>query len=221
MKLKPLLIAAAALLPLTGIPARAQDTTIQAAPANQAAPTPLPISTPEGAQVLAELDGREGDVLGALKSFLSGVAGGGRAGGGGNPFLGVVTDEQLTALLKNVHHLHALVFATAPGGDLLPFYEKPFQGEGGHRVAWVGAPGGPRVLLEGFDPAPGFAAVVQMPGEAVVVRADGYPDMQVLGKLVRTFADAQSHSMASPAVEASPAPAKHPAAGHHRPRPNG
>ena len=221
MKLKHLLTVAAALLPLAGMPARAQDTAAQGAPANTGALTLLPIAAPDGAQALAELDGREGDVLGALKSFLSGVAGGGHAGGGGNPFLGVVTDEQLTALLKNIHHLHAIVFATTAGGDLLPFYEKPFQGEGGHRVAWANAPGGPRVLLEGFDPAPGFAAVVQMPGELIVVRSDGYPDMQVLGKLVRTFADAQSHPQVSPAVEVSPVPAKRPAAGHHRPRPNG
>lgn len=42
-------------------------------------------------------------------------------------------------------------------------------------------------MTVGFDQPRGFAAVFQSGGMVYVVRADGYPDMAVLGGLLRTF----------------------------------
>ncbi len=187
------------------------------------APAPaLPIPLPPGAAVQMELDSRDGDLLGMVKGLLAGAAtpktGAGAGAANANPFANFLSDGQLTALLKDIHHLHVLSFksgngAAAPAGqtaDLLTFYEKPFEAEGGHRMLYLSEQ---KVVAVGFDQPRGFAlAAVQSLGSVIVVRADGYPDMTVLGGLLRTFGGLVPGlpTMTPPTVSA-PTPAARPA----------
>ncbi len=184
--------------------------------ADRAAPsTPLPIPLPPGAAVQMEMDGKDSDLLGMVKGLLAGAAtpkkGSVADAVASNPFLALLGDGQLTALLRDIHHLHVVSFkpaADAAGAaptDFLAFYEAPFEAEGGHRLLYITQ--GSQVVTVGFDQPRGFAAAIHSGDTVYVVRADGYPDMAVVGSLLRTFGAAvPSLSMPTPA----PAPV-HPA----------
>ncbi len=167
-----------------------------------AAPSsPLPIPLPPGVAVQMELDGKDADLIGMVKSLLAGAATpktGARedaaAGGAGNPLVTLLGDGQLTALLPT---------------DFLAFYEKPFVAEGGHRLLYLSS--GTPVVTVGFDQPRGFAAVVQSGSMVYVVRADGYPDMAVVGNLLRTFGSAIPTPNLPTAV---PAPVPHTSPAH-------
>lgn len=186
------------------------------------APTPaLPIPLPPGAAVQMELDSRDQDLLGMVKSLLTGAAAPAgaataKASADANPFLSLLSDGQLTALLKDIHHLHVLSFKPAdaaaspatPPADMLAFYETPFEAEGGHRILYLNGP--QKVVMVGFDQPRGFAAAVQSSGSVFVVRADGYPDMTVVGSLLRMFGGiVPGLPMTAPALTAPPPPAHH------------
>lgn len=196
--------------------------------------TALPIPLPTGAAVQMELDGRDADLLGMVKGLLAGTAAPKTGAGaqrivGGSPALSFLGNGQLTLLLKDIHHLHVVSFkpadppavtvpanaAAPPPPDFLAFYEKPFEAEGGHRLLYLNSGSSP-VMTVGFDQPRGFAAVFQSSGMVYVVRADGYPDMTVLGGLLRTFgAAAPTPNMpapASPARKATVRKAAHPKA---------
>ena len=216
-----------------------------AVPARAQSPiSPLPIPVPPGAVVQMEMDGQDADLLGMVKSLLAGAAtpkSGTKPGhaarpeaaADANPFLSFLGDGQLTALFKDIHHLHVLSFkpadppaadAAAPAvqpTDFLAFYEKPFEAEGGHRLLYFS--GSTPVVTVGFDQPRGFAAVVQSSGTVYVVRADGYPDMTVVGGLLRTFGSAipTAGLMGTPPAPTPAAPPAHKApqkAGHTRAR---
>jgi len=100
----------------------------------------------------------------------------------------------------------AFTLAAPPAGKdaapaLTEFYEKPFTQAGGRRLFWRA--GEPQILLEGFDSPHGFAAVVRSSGTSYVLRADGYPDLQVLGALFHLGTPAPAS-----AAGTAPAPAK-------------
>ena len=182
----------AAAIALGQTPAYAQAPAGPAAMPPATATSALPVPLPPGAAVHLEVDGRDQDLLGVVKSLLAGATSTGGAGTvrlAFNGLGGALTDEQITALLRNIHHLHLLSFATAGGDtDALAFYEPALTAGGGHRLVFSNAV--PRVLMVGFDPPGGlgqpggFALVVQSPGVVYVVRADGYPDMQLVGRLL-------------------------------------
>jgi len=203
-----------------------------AAPAGAQAPaitpttspaTALPIPLPPGAAVQTELDGRDADLLGVVKGLIAGMTAPktreeAQATAAGSSPLSFLSDGQLTLLLKDIHHLHVVSFkpadppavtasagaAAPPPTDYLAFYEKPFEAEGGHRLLYSHSGSSP-VVAVGFDQPRGFAAVFLSSGLVTVIRADGYPDMTVLGGLLRTFgAGAAAANMpASPARKAT------------------
>jgi len=230
------------------VPARAQTPDVitlgpgltQTAPVTHALPIPLP----PGAAVQMEMDGKDQDLLGMVKSLLTGAvtpkagtkvdpAAQSEAERDANPFLNFLGDGQLTTLLRDIHHLHILSFkpadgASVPAGqpaDFLAFYEKPFEAEGGHRLLYLG--GSTPVVTVGFDQPRGFAAVVQSSGTVFVIRADGYPDMTIIGNLLRTFGSAIPMplpraasvpiSTAPPTYKAVPKKASHAKAQHKTP----
>jgi hypothetical protein len=185
------------------------------------APAPaLPIPLPPGAAVQMELDSRDGDLLGMVKGLLAGAAtpktGAGAGAANANPFANFLSDGQLTALLKDIHHLHVVSFKPAPTpagaaapADFLAFYETPFEAQGGHRMLYLSEQ---QVVAVGFDQPRGFAVTaVQPSGIVTVVRADGYPDMTVLGSLLRMFGGMAGGLPATPALPNPPAPAARPA----------
>ena len=203
-------------------PAGAQTVTQPAAPTSVA---PLPIALPDGAKLQTELDGTDSDILGMVKNLLEGIADPATVAGGpqkagaiaakGDPtndsapdWMKVLTDGELTTLLKDVHHLHFVAFTIPPqatgattnahsdSDDIVAFYEKPLQAAGGHRLLWQA--GDPQILIEseaateernGFTTIlhSGFTAVYRGGIHVVVVRADGYPNLKIIGSLVRTF----------------------------------
>jgi len=203
------------LLPLAALAALA----LSPAPAQaQARSGALPISLPPNAVVQIEVDGRDNDMLGMIKDLIGGVHFGPDADAqtgtepagtavtvskpGGPPTL--LSDGQMTALLKNIHHLHLVSFeppvasgkSTAAAFDGLAFYDKPFQSQGGHRILFYG--NGPRVALYGFDQTRSFA-----------LRADGYPDMAVIGKILHFNLGNGVPATATPApADAAPPAAK-------------
>ena len=202
------------------LPARAQM------PASPPPTSPLSIPLPSGAAVQIEMDGKDTDLLGMVKGLLAGAVtpktGAGvdsAAGGAGNPLVSLLGDGQLTTLLKDIHHLHIVSFRPAdvpfpvstvraaapalPPTDFLAFYEKPFVAEGGHRLLYLS--GGTSVVTVGFEQPRGFAAVIQSGGTVTVVRADGYPDMTVVGSLLRTFGSAIP-TLSAPHTTPPPAP---------------
>ena len=65
-------------------------------------------------------------------------------------------------------------------------------------------------MTVGFDNPRGFAAVIQSGDTVYVVRADGYPDMTVVGSLLRTFGSAIP-SLAMPGAAPASVPAAPPA----------
>lgn len=201
------------------------------APATAVPTTPLPIVLPPGARLQAEFDGRDADLLGQLKGFLksmsvngsdppSAAAAGpsndaGKGTGGvvsqAPDWLGLLGDGQLSALFHDIHHLHLVAFTLAapPAGragapDLTEFYEKPFTQTGGRRLFWRA--GEPQILLEGFDSPHGFAAVVSSSGTSYVLRADGYPDLQVLGTIFHL--NTPGAPAPAPSIATAPTPAK-------------
>lgn len=99
-----------------------------AAPARAQAPaTALPIPLPPGASVQMELDGRDADLLGMVKSLLAGTAAPKTGPDAAtltvtNPFFNFLDESRLTALLKDIHHLHVVSFKPA---DALPAPPRP------------------------------------------------------------------------------------------------
>lgn len=104
---------------LTALPALAQ---VPAAPPMAAAPgsdlAPLPIPAPPGGKLRVEMDARSEDLLGLVKSFLKGIGETGpppalRPGQTApvpNPIAQAISGGDLAALLKNVNHVHFVVY---------------------------------------------------------------------------------------------------------------
>lgn len=204
---------------------------------------PLPIPIPNGAKVQFEMDAHQEDLLGMIKSFLSGL-GGQKPGGAGKPpagpassgpgvlnaspataFASILSDAQLTELLKDIRQLHVVVFALPPEGaakgdapaermDLLTFYEEPFRAEGGRRLLWTDIGPQARALMIGFPQPRGFALVVQTPQMVVAVRTDGYLDLKAVGTLAAQFVG--SEVLSSPGAPQK-APKSPPAVARPRP----
>lgn len=248
---------------------------LMAAPGARAQPRPQParplaIPIPGEAKVRMEMDARDDDLLGMVKSFLKGLnlsamagalqqgeapsppgpvlppvppavgqppAAGAPSGGmpGGMPAMAqALTNVNLADMLKNIHQMHLVVFAPAEGADvdeIIQFYEKPFAAEGGHRSLWIDADD-TKILLMSFPrPRGGMAAVLCSGGDgdkiAIVLRADGYPDLEPVGPmvtmmlpLVRMMASGMGTASEEATDEAVPTPAPpHPAVRRPAPRP--
>ena len=178
------LIAAALLLGLglAAVPAGAQQTVTPTepatvttpAPAAPAADQPLLIPAPAGGTVQVEMDLRDDDLLGVFKSLLRGVGQGANSvpmppdGGAGNGpnwsklMAGVLSNADLSDVLKDVTHVHFVLYSlpgggmpgmmpapsspqsklaaradSSPMGDLTSFYETAFTAEGGHRIIYI------------------------------------------------------------------------------------
>lgn len=195
----------------------------------------LPIPIPGNAKVRMEIDARDDDLLGVVKSFLRGVdframmglmqllpggmpgmpgmgrmgppvpapgghsdphrlgAGAGGFGGGGPgplpPPFAQLADVDLASMFKDIHHLHIVALEPSEGAkaaEMLAFYEKPWVSEGGRRAFFMDMDE-MRMLMVAFNHG-GFGAVMAMGEMVIVVRADGYPDMQAAGTLLTAAA---------------------------------
>ena len=106
------------------LPVQAQQaaapTAVSASPAAAAtpAPLPLPISSPPGAKLRFEMDARSEDLLGLVKSFLKGFSdvpasakgAAGTPAAASNPIEEVLRDGNLADILKDVNHVHFMVW---------------------------------------------------------------------------------------------------------------
>lgn len=61
-----------------------------------------------------------------------------------------------------------------------------------------------RVLMSGFDAPQGFALVISAPSRVIVARADGYPDLEVIGRMIHFGGQSQPHGFATDVDEISP-----------------
>lgn len=194
-----------------------------AAPA-PAAETPLPISTPPGAQV--QMDIHDADLLGVVKSALRGFASGAarsaavdktHPNGAAQSVIANADLDGITAdTLKNITHVHFLTFqypgSVAPSAvpkshdaaaallsslpDQTAFYANAFAQEGGSAL-FSSNQNGTHIILDGFAPGKGFALAAQSPAGGAVLRVNGYPDFTRLAALL---AQIQAASKALPAV---------------------
>ncbi len=205
---------------LAAFPASAQ----QAAPpvmASASAPAPLVIPAPPGGKLRVEMDARSEDLLGLVKSFLKGIGETGSptaplpgqtaasaSAAAQNPIAQAIAGGDLAAMLKDVNHVHVVVYEVAgpaptPPAVLIPsgmtglkkmlaaappappafdsnsFYETAFASEGAHRILYTDADAY-KLVMVGFPNQQGFAFAASGGGYVVVERSDGYPDLEVL-----------------------------------------
>lgn len=189
-----------------------------------AATTALAIPVLPGARVQLELDANEKDLLGMVKSLVKGLEkSNAKAGKSDQILLRLLADKQFSSVLKDIHHLHVVVYdrkepesdlsatlnrlssggmtldattitgsmtegvriappvSVAPAPDVFAFYEKPFRAEGGRRVLKADMKS-TQVEMFGFQP--GFALVINSPSRLIVARADAFPDMEALGRMI-------------------------------------
>jgi hypothetical protein len=92
-------------------------------------------------------------------------------------------------ILKQIHQLHLVVLTAADGSDpkaLLSSYEEPYMKEGGRRLLWVDNDNSWFSMIAFHDPR-GFAAIYVSGKDVLVMRMDGYPDLEPVGALVMSF----------------------------------
>ena len=219
----------------------------QATPATPtvADPMPLPIMIPDGAKVKTELDGSDSDILGMLKQLIEGFTEtpvktpspadpGKPAADGAKPadpadadpdWMKYLTDGRLSAFLKDVHRMHFVAYTIDKPDDVVSNYEKAYLMSGGHRIFFQA--GTSPMLIEGFPGGQGFAAVLQDANNVFVMRADGYPNLKIVGSVARAFIGSMTSGgglpfgigaskgdapdAAAPAKPATPAPPAKPA----------
>ncbi|MDX1932982.1 MAG: hypothetical protein SFU56_10285 [Capsulimonadales bacterium] len=169
-------------------------------------PSSLPIAVPNGAKINTEFDGRENDLLGMVKDLINGMTTtdgktGAETASGPTPLdllFGPGGSDRLATLLRNVRHLHLVVYSlpeNAESGEIKEvsddapaFYERAFRAEGGRRLFYNA--GQDAVLIVGFDQPQGIAVVIRQRDKVTVARTVGYPDMKVVGGVIRRFTGA-------------------------------
>ncbi len=187
------------------------------APASQLAPLVIP--APPGGKLRVEMDARSEDLLGMAKSFLKGIGETGSptvllpgqtaaaSAAAQNPIAQAIASGDLAAMLKDVNHVHIVVYEVAgpapsvmippgtiglkkmsatalpapaaPAFDSNSFYEAAFAAEGAHRILYTDADAY-KLVMVGFPNRQGFAFAASGGGYVVVERSDGYPDLEVL-----------------------------------------
>jgi len=210
-------------------------------------PMPLPFAIPDGAKVQTELDGSDSDILGMLKQLIEGftetptktpadpakpVADGIKPAAAADSsnddpdWMKYLTDGRLSAFLKDVHRMHFVSYTLAKPDDVVANYEKSYAASGGHRIFFQA--GSSPMLIEGFPGGQGFAAILQDTNNVFVMRADGYPNLKIVGSVARAFVGSMTSGgglpfgiggskgddkapEAAPAKPATPAPPAKPA----------
>ena len=191
------------------------------APANTET-APLVIPPPPGGKLRVEMDARSEDILGMMKSFLKGIGEtgqpvyltSGRAASPSNPVADAIANGDLAAMLKDVNHVHVVVYEVAgspqaaaaasgaglrkslvtitpaaPATPAVPAFDSNSFYENAFAVE-----GSHRILytdadayklvMVGFPGKHGFAFAASGGGYVVVERSDGYPDLEVLTAFV-------------------------------------
>lgn len=88
--------------------------------------SPLTIPLPAGSKLRVEMDARSEDVLGMMKSFLKGIGETTTALQPGqpvpprNPVADLLVNGNLAEILKDVNHVHFVVYELAPSNSSLP-----------------------------------------------------------------------------------------------------
>ena len=207
--LLPLALAAATLLPVSDafaqqaaspLPASAAPVSVSPPPVPPPETAALAIVAPPGARLRFEMDARSEDLLGLVKSFLKGIgetkgtaaARANAAPPAGpvppvNPIEEALENGNLADILKDVNHLHFVVWelppppsaptpstaakpltkvaasaapppTPSPAFDTNAFYEGAFQAEGAHRVLYTDADEF-KLVMVGFPDHHGYAFV--------------------------------------------------------------
>jgi hypothetical protein len=118
-------LALAAGVTLAALPASAQSLAVppEAPSVSVSDLAPLVIPAPPGGKLRVEMDARSEDLLGMVKSFLKGIGetgppptAPGQTPAPPNPIAQAISGGDLAALLKNVNHVHFVVYEI-PGAD--------------------------------------------------------------------------------------------------------
>lgn len=123
---------------LVAFPASAQQTAPPLVSAAASAPAPLVIPAPPGGKLRVEMDARSEDLLGMVKSFLKGIGETGSptvllpgqtaasaSAAAQNPIAQAIASGDLAAMLRDVNHVHVVVYEVAgpvqaPPSALIP-----------------------------------------------------------------------------------------------------
>ena len=152
-----------------------------------------PLTIPPGAKLRVEMDARSEDVLGMMKAFLKGIGETGSAPTPGqpapprSPMADLFANGNLADILKDVNHVHFVVYEVAPGTqgvkpatfDSNAFYENAFGTEGAHRIMFADADQY-KLVMVGCPDRKGYAFAASGGGYVAVSRIDGYPNLEVL-----------------------------------------
>ena len=115
---------------LAAFPVSAQQAAPPVVPA-ASAPAPLVIPVPPGGKLRVEMDARSEDLLGMIKSFLKGIGETGSptllpgqtpaSAAARNPVAQAIAGGDLAAILKDVNHVHVVVYEVAmPAAPAVP-----------------------------------------------------------------------------------------------------
>lgn len=221
--------AAPAAVPPVSAPAAVPLTPAPVAPLTAAPPILvlppgyLSVPTPPGGTLRFEMNASSEDLLGLMKSFLKGIGetrspndptrnpndpAYTRTPRPNNPIEQALTDGNLADILKDVNHVHFLVWELTPppappaiqavrphvnGAKFLPappapavpkfdansFYEGAFGAEGAHRILFTDVDDY-KLVMVGFPDRRGFAFAASGGGYVAAARSDGYPDLEAL-----------------------------------------
>lgn len=160
-----------------------------------------------------DIDARDDDLLGVVKSFMRGINGSTlkqilpspkTANGDKAPvideklaMLQLLSDADLNTMLQDINHLRVVAFETPyrygvkrtlkeQQATITHYSQAYLEREGGRRVAMADFDD-VQMLTVGF-PKGGLAFVMQGPGFGFVVRADGYPNLEAIGPLAMAIA---------------------------------
>lgn len=177
---------------------------------------PLSIPMPPGSKLRVEMDARSEDVLGMMKSFLKGIGETtpvlqpGQLAPPRNPIADLLVNGNLADILKDVNHVHFVVYELAPitppapmgspnkAVKPMPLVTMPteavklpeaFDSNAYYETAF-GAEGAHRIMfadagqyklmMVGFPNRKGYAFAASGAGYVAVSRIDGYPNLEVL-----------------------------------------
>jgi len=218
------LIGAALFYALPGFSQQAVPPVQQAALAPDVSLSPaLLIPAPPGAKLRAEMDARSEDFLGVMKSFLKGIGETGertsppvpgQPAPPPNPVADLLANGNLADILKDVNHVHFVVYELAApiaptvvtpipkGVKPMPLVTMPpaivsptpaFDSNAFYESAFD-AEGAHRIMfadadefklvMVGFPDRKGYAYAVSGAGYIAVSRTDGYPNLEVLSAFI-------------------------------------
>ncbi len=164
-------------------------------------PSRLPIEVPKHADISFEADGEGKDFVPIIKRYLAseGSEPAQQKVSVSTPFGNIdLSIDDLKPLIKQIHHLHIVVYTGGGKEDPFKVQEKHLQDAGLKKVVMAPGSDGPLVMRKSSG-SEQYGIVTRMKGSVVVLRSEGGPNLgdfgriayQTLAQLVQQSANAK------------------------------